>query len=108
MKSEFKESVKMGRASRFSEAYKREAVRQAESSGNVSQTARNLGISAKSLHDWIKQFGTKPKLDLETASQAELNTRIRQLERSLAEKDRHIEVLKNAISIVSQPKKSDF
>lgn len=98
----------MGRASRFTEEYKREAVRQAESSGNVSQTARNLGMSAKSLHDWIKQYGTKPKLDLESASQAELNARIRQLEHRLEQKERQIEVLKNAISIVSQPKKSDF
>lgn len=98
----------MGRASRFTEEYKREAVRQAESSGNVSQTARNLGMSAKSLHDWIKQFGTKPKVDVETASQAELNARIRQLEHRLEQKERQIEVLKNAISIVSQPKKSDF
>lgn len=98
----------MGRASRFTEEYKQEAVRQAESSGNVSQTARNLGMSAKSLHDWIKQFGTKPRLDVETASQAELNARIRQLEHRLEQKERQIEVLKNAISIVSQPKKSDF
>jgi hypothetical protein len=65
-------------------------------------------MSAKSLHDWIKQFGTKPKLDVETASQAELNARIRQLEHRLEQKERQIEVLKNAISIVSQPKKSDF
>jgi transposase-like protein len=98
----------MGRASRFTEEYKREAVRQAESSGNVSQTARNLGMSAKSLHDWIKQYGTKPKLDPETASQAALNARIRQLEHRLQQKELQIEVLKNAISIVSQPKKSDF
>ena len=98
----------MGRTSRFTEEYKREAVRQAESSGNVSQTARNLGMSGKSLHAWINQFGTKPKLDAETASQAELNARIRQLEHRLEQKERQIEVLKNAISIVTQPKKSDF
>jgi transposase-like protein len=98
----------MGRASRFSEEYKREAVHKAESSGNISQTARELGMSAKSLHDWIKQYGTKSKLDLENASQAELNARIRQLEHRLEQKDKQIEVLKNAISIVSQPKKSDF
>ena len=35
----------MGRGSRYSEAYKREAVDKAKSSGNVSQTARELGIS---------------------------------------------------------------
>lgn len=96
----------MGRGSRFSEEYKREAVGKAQSSGNVSQTARELGVSAKSLHDWMKRFGNKSQLDTGTASQAELNARIRQLERVVAEQERHIEVLKNAISIVSQPKKS--
>ncbi len=33
----------MGHASRFTEEYKREAVRKAKSSGNVSQTAHELG-----------------------------------------------------------------
>ena len=47
----------MGRKSNYSEAYKREAVAKAEASGNVSQTARELGISNKSLHAWIKQYG---------------------------------------------------
>ena len=47
----------MGRKSNYSETYKREAVAKAEASGNVSQTARELGISNKSLHRWIKQYG---------------------------------------------------
>jgi len=34
----------MGRKSKYSESYKREAVTKAEASGNVSQTARELGI----------------------------------------------------------------
>lgn len=40
----------MGRKSRYSESHKREAVAKAQASGNVSQTARELGISSKSLH----------------------------------------------------------
>ncbi|MCA0453606.1 MAG: transposase [Chloroflexi bacterium] len=40
----------MGRKSDYSESYKREAVAKAEASGNVIQTARELGISNKSLH----------------------------------------------------------
>ncbi len=55
----------MGRKSKYSESYKREAVAKAEASDNVSQTARELGISNKSLHDWIKQYGAP--LDVDTA-----------------------------------------
>ncbi len=42
----------MGRPSTFSEAYKREAVAQAAVSGNISTTARALGVSNKTLHRW--------------------------------------------------------
>ena len=47
----------MGGKRKYSESYKREAVAKAKASGNVSQTARELGISNKSLHTWIKQYG---------------------------------------------------
>jgi len=90
----------MGRKSKYSEAYKREAVAKAEASGNVSQTARELGISNKSLHTWIKQYGEP--LDVDTASVKELSARVRQLERQLAMREGQIEVLKKAIGIVSQ------
>lgn len=40
----------MGRKSQYNEAYKREAVTKAKTSGNVSQTARELGTIRKNLH----------------------------------------------------------
>lgn len=96
----------MGKGSQFTEEFKREAVRKAEVSQNVSRTARELGISNKTLHEWIKQFGRPQKLDLNTATMSELNARIRELERAVAQKDATICVLKKAISIVSQEKPS--
>lgn len=90
----------MGRKSNYSESYRREAVAKAEASGNVSQTARELGISNKSLHAWIKQYGEA--LDVDHASVKELSARVRQLERQLAMREGQIEVLKKAIGIVSQ------
>lgn len=93
----------MGRKSQYSESYKREAVAKAEASGNVSQTARELGISNKSLHDWIKQYGEP--LDVDNASAQELAARVRQLERQLAMREGQIEVLKKAIGIVSEAEK---
>lgn len=94
----------MGRKSNYSESYKREAVAKAKTSGNVSQTARELGISNKSLHGWIKQYGEP--LDVETASTKELAARVRQLERQLAMREGQIEVLKKAIGIVSHDEKN--
>ncbi len=96
----------MGRGQHFTEAFKREAVRKAEASQNVSRTARDLGISGKTLHGWLKTFGKQQALDVSTATMSELSARIRQLERAVVEKDSQFEVLKKAISIVSQPKTS--
>ena len=96
------ENEKMGRPSSFSEAYKREAVAQAAASGNISQTARALGISNKSLHSWIKTYGEPKRLDAETASAQQLAARVRQLEKQLAVRERQLEVLKKAIGIVSE------
>ena len=47
----------MGHQSSYSESYKLEAVAKAEASGNISQTARELGISSKTLHAWIVRNG---------------------------------------------------
>ena len=92
----------MGNKSQYSETYKREAVAKAQTSGNISQTARALGISNKSLHDWIKAYGEPKQLDPDTASIDELAARVRQLEQQLAVREQQIEVLKKAIGIVSQ------
>jgi transposase len=97
----------MGQINQYSEEYKHEAVRQVENNGNMSQVARALGISPKTLHNWVKGYGSKPSLEGSTTLN-EASKRIRQLERALAEKEAQIEVLKKAISIVSQAKKTDL
>lgn len=90
----------MGRKGNYREAYKREAVTKATASGRVSQAARELGISNKSLYVWIKQYGES--VDVDTASEKELAGRVRQLERQLAVREGQIEVLKKASGRVSQ------
>jgi len=92
----------MGRKSQYTAAYKREAVVKAQTSGNVSQTARELGISNKSLHKWIKQCGKPKELNTNEASAQELAARVRELEQQLSVREAQIEVLKKAIGIVSQ------
>jgi transposase-like protein len=102
---------KLGRKNGYSEAYKSEAVVKAKASGNVSQTARELGISNKSLHGWIKQYNEP--FDAEAATERELVARVRELEQQLAVREAQIEVLvrslpwgKKAIGIVSQGEES--
>ncbi len=94
--------------SRFSESYKQEAVAKAKASGKVSQTARELGISNKTLHVWMKQDAPSSSLDLSEASPHELAARVRQLEQQLSVRDKQVEVLKKAISIVSQVERIDL
>ena len=97
----------MGRGSRFNESYKREAVAKAQASGNVSQTARELGISSKTLHVWMKQYAERKTLAIAEASPDELAARVRQLQQQLAVREQQIDVLKKAISIVSQVERSN-
>lgn len=96
----------MGRQSQYTEAYKREAVAKAKTKGNVSQTARELGISNKSLHEWIKQFGEAKPVNRDEASVQALAARVRELEKQVSVRDQQIEVLKKAIGIVSQDERN--
>ena len=98
----------MAKGSRYSDTYKREAVAKAEASGNVSQTARELGISGKTLHTWKDKFGTRKPVSADMSTSAELAARVAQLERQLSVREEQISVLKKAISIVSQHDRSDL
>ena len=97
----------MSRGKRYSEAYKREAVAKAKASDNVSQTARELGVSTKSLHDWIRRYSEPEALNADEASASELAVRVRQLERQLAVREAQIDILKKAIAIVSPSEAKD-
>ncbi len=92
----------MGRKSYYSQSYKYEAVAKAEASGSVSQTAHKLGISSKTLHAWIKQYGEP--LAVKTAGVKQLAARVRQLERQLALHEGQIEVLKKPSGSSARPR----
>ena len=83
----------MGRGRRFSESYKREAAAKAEASKNISQTARELGISSKSLYRWVSEYGEQKPLKEDEATSAELAARVHQLEKQLAVREEQIRVL---------------
>jgi transposase-like protein len=84
----------MGRGTQFDEGFKREAVVKAEGGGNVSQTARVLGIGGKTLHSWMKQYSQHQPLDVNEASPEQLLARVRELEKALLLSEKKVEVLK--------------
>jgi transposase-like protein len=91
----------MGHNDHYTEAYKREAAAKAQASGNLSQTARELGVSTRILRGWVKQYG-KP-LEVETASAQALAARVRELERQQAVRKGQIAVLKKPSGLSAQP-----
>ena len=84
----------MSGGSQFTEEFKPETVRKAETSQNVSRTACELGISNKTLYDWLKVFRQPQLLDWNTATMSELSARVGHLEPAVAEKEATIAVLK--------------
>jgi transposase len=82
----------------YTEEFKREAIRLAIERGNVSATARDLGISDTTLQNWTKQLQQTPEnafpgngnpRDKETAQLQRENRRLRE----------ENEILKKAVGI---------
>lgn len=86
----------------FSREYKLEAIRAAERSGNVAQTARDLGIHAGLVHRWKREFrddayhafpGNGVPRDEELARLRRQNKRLQD----------ELSIVKKALGIVSSP-----
>jgi transposase len=86
----------------FTPEYKHEAVRAAERSGNVAQTARDLGISDSLIHRWKRELaGDGPRAFPGNGSpRDEELVRLRRENKRLQEE---LSIVKKAIGIVSSP-----
>ena len=90
---------------RYPEEFKIEAVKQVTDRGyKVSEVARRLGVTSKSLHEWIKRYGDNNSQHREiTAQQAELRRLKADLRRVTEERD----ILKEAaVYFASESKRS--
>ena len=84
----------MGKGIRYADEFKQEAVNQVVVHGySVAEVSSRLGISDKSLYEWIKRFG-KPQKQRET--EAELRAEIAQLKRQLKRAEQERTILKEA------------
>jgi transposase len=79
---------------RYSEEFKIEAVRQVTDRGHkVSEVASRLGITAKSLYDWIKRYGDEQAQHTQISEQ---QREIRRLKRELKRAEEERDILKKA------------
>ena len=76
---------------RYTEEFKREAVAQVTDRGHsVTSVAKRIGVSSKSLYDWVKQFGDAPDKSQEDAAE------IRRLKAELKRVTEERDILKKA------------
>ena len=79
----------MGRGTRYNNEFKQEAVNQVVVHGySVSDVSERLGISNKSLYDWVKRFSKPAKRREEDDDLRTENARLkRELKRAQEERD---------------------
>ena len=84
-------------ANKFTDEFKRDAVAQVEDRGYpVREVAERLGVSAKSIYRWQKQFSRPAKVIQEVDAQA---GEIRRLKRDLARVTEERDILKKGLPV---------
>ena len=79
---------------RYTDEFKQEAVNQVVNHGySVPDVSKRLGISSKSLYDWIKKFSKPPKA---RAKEADLQAEVARLKRELKRVEQERDILKEA------------
>jgi transposase len=82
----------------FTDEFKREAAQLAKERGNVTATARELGISSTSLDKWVKQLQTTPDNPFPGNGNPR-DKEFAQLQRELRRVKEENEILKKAVGI---------
>ncbi len=93
----------MTKGMRYTEEFKRDAVSQVTDRGySVREVSDRLGISTKSLYDWIKQYRKPESLRVKETEQAQENRRLKaELARVTEERD----ILKKATAYFARETK---
>ena len=78
----------MGGRIRYTDEFKLEAVAQVtDKSHSVTSVAGRLGVSTKSLYDWVKRYGDAPDTPDNSAEQGEIKRLKAELRRVTEERD---------------------
>ena len=93
----------MSKSIRYTEEFKRGAVAQVTDRGHsVRDVSGRLGVSTKSLYDWIKQYS---KSESERAEEASQVREIRQLKSELMRVTEERDILKKAAAYFAKESK---
>lgn len=84
----------------YSQEFKEEAVRLAETSGNKSEVARDLGIHISLLGRWRRELQTKGKQTFPGHGKPR-DVEMTQLKRENSRLKQEVEILKKAVGIFS-------
>ena len=83
-----------------------EAIKLAQGSGNVSETARNLGIHENLLHTWKRKYEADPENAFPGKGHMKpMEDELRRLKRELERTQRERDILKKAVGIFSKDPK---
>ncbi len=92
---------------RYDEDYKRQTVEYIlEQRKSVSQVARELDISANTLHGWIKQYKQKTGYEVQLDSSQPVDQRaLRELQKQIRDLKEENEILKKAMHFFAKDRK---
>jgi transposase len=82
----------------YSKEFKEEAVRLAQQNGNVTETARNLGLQQSVLRRWKKEFNQVGEKAFPGKGHT-VDEELRQLQRENQRLKETVEILKKAVGI---------
>ena len=84
----------MAKGVRYTEEFKRDAVAQVVDRGySAAEVSRRLGVSTKSIYDWVKRYG---KIEPKHQQEAEQSKEIRRLKAELLRVTEERDILKKA------------
>jgi transposase len=94
----------MKRRGRYSNEFKREVLRMAETSDTpITELERDLGLSAGLIRKWQQRYRVREDSDqLQASEESEAQAEIRRLKRELAIARQERDILKKAIQVFSK------
>ncbi len=92
----------MGKQGKYSDEFKREAVRQVEAGRPLGQVARDLGIAKTTLWQW--RAALKDGRSLEAGNESEVRKENARLRRRIRELEEDREILKKAAAFFAKEK----
>ncbi|MDD1615485.1 MAG: transposase [Methylococcaceae bacterium] len=81
---------------KYTAEYKDNAVKRANESSNVAETARELGIKPNTLYNWVYQFSQRTNPDKPERTDEHLYDELKQLRKEVARLKEERDILKKA------------